>query len=138
MRQFVLIGWMFLLLTACSDKRRIPSTIMHPEKFQAILTDVLLADALSLERSFKDTAIRITDENAKYFLKVFELHAVSKNEFMKSYNFYLQRPDLLKVITDSIAATLDRRNLQLTTDTIKPKPNGDNLKKTGIRIGNKQ
>lgn len=137
MRQFVLIGWMLILLTACSDNRRIPSAILPPEKFQAILTDVLLADALTLERSFKDSAVKISDENAAYFLKVFQLHGVSKNEFMKSYNFYLQRPDLLKIITDSVSSTLDKRNLQLSTDTAKPKPNGDNLKKTGIRIGNK-
>ena len=137
MRQFVLIGCMLLMLIACSDNRRIPSNIMQPEKFQAVLTDVLLADGLSLERSFKDTAIKITDENAKYFLKVFELHAVSKNDFMKSYNFYLQRPDLLKIITDSVSSTLDKRNLQLSIDTAKPKPNGDNLNKTGTGIGNK-
>ena len=137
MRQFVLFGWMLILLTACSDNRRIPSTIIQPEKFEAILTDVLLADALTLERSFKDTAVKISDENAAYFLKVFQLHGVSKNEFMKSYNFYLQRPDLLKIITDSVSSTLDKRNLQLSIDTAKPKPNGDNLKKTGIRIGNK-
>lgn len=137
MRQFVLIGWMLILLTACSDNRRIPSAILPPEKFQAILTDVLLADALTLERSFKDSAVKISDENAAYFLKVFQLHGVSKNEFMKSYNFYLQRPDLLKIITDSVSSTLDKRNLQLSIDTAKSKPNGDNLKKTGIRIGNK-
>ncbi len=136
MRKIVLVGWLALMITACSDNRRIPSEIMQPAKFQAILTDVLLADALSLERSFKDTAIKITDENAKYFLKVFQLHKVSKNEFMKSYNFYLQRPDLLKVITDSISASLDRRNLQLSIDTSKPKPNGNNIKKTGTGNGN--
>lgn len=137
MRQFVLIGSMLLMLMACSDNRRIPPSIMQLEKFQAVLTDVLLADGLSLERSFKDTAIKITDENAKYFLKVFELHAVSKNDFMKSYNFYLQRPDLLKIITDSISSILNRRNLQLSIDTSKPKPNGNNFKKTGAGNGNK-
>ncbi len=136
MRKCIVMGYALLLLSACSDNRKIPSSIMQPEKFQAILTDVLLADALSLERSFKDTAIKITDENAKYFLKVFQLHNVSKNEFMKSYNFYLQRPDLLKTITDSISSTLDKRNLQLSIDTSKPKPNGNNLKKTGTGNGN--
>lgn len=137
MRKIVFIGFALFLLAACSDNRRIPSTVMPPEKFEAILTDVLLADALTLERSFKDTAVKITDENAAYFLKVFELHGVSKNEFMKSYNFYLQRPDLLKIITDSVSSTLDKRNLQLSIDTAKPKPNGDNLNKTGTGIGNK-
>ena len=137
MRQFVLFGWMLILLTACSDNRRIPSAIIQPEKFEAILTDVLLADALTLERSFKDTAVKISDENAAYFLKVFQLHGVSKNEFMKSYNFYLQRPDLLKVITDSISSVLNQRNLQLSIDTSKPKPNGNNFKKTGAGNGNK-
>ena len=137
MRKIAFIGFALLLLTACSDNRRIPSSIIQPEKFEAILTDVLLADALTLERSFKDTAVKITDQNAAYFLKVFELHGVSKNEFMKSYNFYLQRPDLLRVITDSISSVLNQRNLQLSIDTSKPKPNGNNFKKTGAGNGNK-
>jgi len=134
-KMLLILGILFSLL-ACSNKGAIPPTILQPPKFQNILTDILLADGLSTELSYKDTLVKITDANAAYFLKVFELHGVSKNEFMESYNFYLQRPDLLRVITDSISSVLNRRNLELSTDTVKPKPNGNYSKKTRIGDGN--
>lgn len=137
MRKILLFVGIVYLSLSCSNKRGIPPTVMQPPEFQNVLTDILLADGLSTERSYKDTLVKITDANASYFLKVFELHGVSKNEFMRSYNFYLQRPDLLRIITDSISAVLNRRNTQLSTDTVKPKPNGNYSKKTRIGNGNK-
>lgn len=137
MREMLLLLYV-LVLVACSETKKPPPNVLGPEKFQKVLTDVMLADALSTERSFKDTSLKIKDANAAYFLKVFEIHGVTKNEFMRSYNFYLSRPDLLRVISDSVSAVLSRENLQLTTDTVKPKPNGNNSPKIRIRDGNKQ
>jgi hypothetical protein len=136
MRKMLLLISVFGIV-ACSETKKTPPNVLGPEKFQKVLTDVMLADALSTERSFKDTSLKIKDANAAYFLKVFEIHGITKNEFMRSYNFYLSRPDLLRVISDSVSAVLNRENLQLTTDTVKPKPNGNNSPKVRIRNGNK-
>jgi Domain of unknown function (DUF4296) len=137
MREMLLLLYVSCVV-ACSETKKPPANVLGPEKFQKILTDVILADALSTERSFKDTSLKIKDANAVYFLKIFELHGVTKNEFMRSYNFYLSRPDLLRVISDSVSAVLNRENLQLTTDTVKPRPNGSNSPKIRIGNGNKQ
>lgn len=134
----VMIVLLLLVLAACSETKKTPENILAPEKFQKVLTDVMLADALSTERSFKDTSLKIKNINAAYFLKIFEIHGTTKNEFMRSYNFYLSRPDFLRVISDSVSAVLNRENLQLTTDTVKPKPNGNNSPKIRIGDGNKQ
>lgn len=133
-----LILLLVIALAACSETKKTPENVLDPEKFQKVLTDVMLADALSTERSFKDTSLKIKDVNAAYFLKIFELHGTTKNEFMRSYNFYLSRPDFLRVISDSVSAVLNRENQQLTTDTLKPKPNGNNSPKIRIGDGNKQ
>ncbi len=116
---------------SCSDKNKIPEGIMKPPEMQAIITDMLIADAMNGERVIKDTALKLPVENASWFLKVFHLHQTTRNEFNRSYSFYLKRPDLLKVITDSASAVINRKNIQLTaiTDTIKKKPNGYHFKK---------
>lgn len=137
MRQILLLLCV-IGMAACSETKKTPANVLEPDKFQKVLTDVMLADALSTERSFKDTSLKIKDANAAYFLKVFEIHGTTKNEFMRSYNFYLSRPDLLRVISDSVSAVLNRENLRLTTDTVKPKPNGNNSPKIRIRDGDKQ
>ena len=136
----MLILLIILAFCACSETKKTPENILEAERFQKVLKDVMLADALSTERSFKDTSLKIKDANAAYFLKIFEIHGTTKNEFMRSYNFYLSRPDLLRVISDSVSAVLTRENQQLTTDTLKPKPkpNGNNSPKIRIGDGNKQ
>lgn len=132
----VFVMLLICFAAACSNNKTVPDHVLKPEKFQKILADVFLADALSTERSFKDTALKIKDENAAYFLKVFEQYGVTKNEFMRSYNYYLSRPDLLRPITDSISAVLERENTKLTTDTVKPKQDGNNSPKARIGNGN--
>lgn len=134
-RSLIFISFFFLY--ACTGKGKVPENVIEKNKFEAILKDVIIADALSTERSFKDTAVKIPVANAAYFLKVFEIHGVTKNQFMVSYNYYLSRPDLLKVMTDSISAQLSRTSERISADTTKPKPNGYNIQKTGAGTGNK-
>ncbi len=131
MRLLLLLFWISLFAGSCSDKKKIPNGVLPPEKMQAVLTDILIADALNSERIVKDSTLKWPNENASGFLKVFQLHHTTKNEFNRSYNFYLKRPDLFKVITDSVSSVINRKNLALTTftDTIKNKFNGNNFKK---------
>ncbi len=49
------------------------------------------------------------------FLK---LHQVSKDEFVKSYKFYLSRPDIAREMFDSLATRANRRREEL----FNPKP----------------
>lgn len=126
-----------IFIFSCSENSRVPQNVLTPQKFEAVFKDIVIADALNTERSYKDTAVKIPNDNASYFLKVYELHGVTKNQFMVSYNYYLSRPDLLKVITDSVSAQLTRKSEKLSADTSKPKPNGYNIKKAGAGTGNK-
>jgi len=140
MRILLLLFCFLLFSVSCSDKNKIPKGVLSPVKMQAVLTDILVADVLNNERILKDTALKLPAENASYFQKIFQLHHISKKDFDKSYNFYLKRPDLFKVILDSISSVVNRRNENLTkgTDTLKNKPHGDYLKKTSRPSGGQQ
>ena len=107
---------------------------------QAVLTDILVADVLNNERILKDTSLKLPAEDASYFLRIFQLHNTTRNEFSRSYNFYLKRPDLLKVITDSVSSDISRRNQNLNkgTDSLKNRPNGNNFKKIARPYGRQQ
>lgn len=140
MRSQVLIYCSIILLISCSDKNNIPEGVLSPKKMQAVLTDILVTDVLNSERILKDSALKLPAENASYFLKIFQLHNTTRNEFNRSYNFYLKRPDLLKVITDSVSSDISRRNQNLNKgpDSLKNKPNGNNLKKITRPTGSQQ
>lgn len=124
---------------SCSDNKKIPDHILKPEKMEAVLADVMMADALNQERIISDSLLYLPRENVSYFKKIFQLHAVTKEEFEKSIQFYTKRPDLMRPIIDSVSAVVSRKNTLLEakkdsltskSDTIKSKLNGRNFKKT--------
>lgn len=121
-----------LVMLSCSDKRKIPAGVLSMEKMEAVLTDILIADALNVERCARDTSLKLQAENASYFLKIYKMHKIDTAVFNKSYDFYLRRPDMLKEISDTVIAVLNRKNLQPinSTDSIQKKIHGNNVTQT--------
>jgi hypothetical protein len=137
--KLILLQVCILLITlSCSDNKKIPDHILKPEKMEAVLADVMMADALNQERIIRDSLLYLSKENVSYFKKIFQLHAVTKDEFEKSIQFYTKRPDLMRAIIDSVSAVVSRKNTLLEakkdsvttkSDTLKSKLNGRNFKK---------
>ncbi|HET9056221.1 MAG TPA: DUF4296 domain-containing protein [Chitinophagaceae bacterium] len=99
------ISFIFIFIfIACSGRPRIPKDVIKPEKMMLVMADVLKADALSEEktRTITDSTVRKEVEIAKYYKQVFDIHNISKDDFFKSYNYYLQHPDIYKIILDSV------------------------------------
>lgn len=140
MKLFLTLIVLIVLSGSCSEKNKVPDDILKPDKMRMVLTDILIADVYNNERALRDTSVKLPEGNAALFLKVFQLHQITRNEFTHSYNFYLKRPDLLKPITDSISAVINRKNQAIATgtDTVKNKQNGHNLKKITRQPGNKR
>ena len=138
MKLILLQVCILLIALSCSDNKKIPDHILKPEKMEAVLADVMMADALNQERIIRDSLLYLSKENVSYFKKIFQLHAVTKEEFEKSIQFYTKRPDLLRAIIDSVSAVVSRKNKLLEakkdsvttkSDTLKSKLNGRNFKK---------
>ncbi|MEO8583374.1 MAG: DUF4296 domain-containing protein [Flavitalea sp.] len=99
-----------VLAFSCTDNNKIPSDIIPQQKMQKLLWDMVQADRFNnyfvitvLDSSKIDSAVfRLYDE-------VFQLHHTNKEEFLRSYKFYEGRPDLAKIMFDSIALKSERR-----------------------------
>ena len=77
---------------------------------EAVLWDIIQAERYSTLFLARDSAARnVQIEKFKLYGQVFDIHKVSKEDFIKSYKFYLSRPDIGKVIFDSIAVKADRQ-----------------------------
>ena len=77
---------------------------------EVVLWDIIQAERFSALYLLKDSAKRnVQLEKFKLYDQVFSLHKVSKEDFIRSYKFYLGRPDLAKVIVDSMAAKAERQ-----------------------------
>lgn len=113
-----LYGLLFLLIAgavACTNRNSIPSDVMNQDKMESVMWDMIQADRFSSQFLERDSAAKkdIKTENLKLYERVFQLHKISRDEFIRSFNFYLSRPDLNKVIFDSMSARAERRRAEL-------------------------
>lgn len=100
----------FCSLTGCANRDKIPSGIISKVEMQKILWDIIQADQFSKQFIAKDSAKKnVGIETIKLYTQIFQIHHTTKEEFEKSYQFYLSRPDILKIIFDSLAVQGNRR-----------------------------
>jgi hypothetical protein len=109
----VLIAGIGLILgiASCSDKKKVPSDVLGREEMEAVMWDMIQADRYSATYFHSDSIKRrdIKTETLKLYDQVFQIHDISQEEFVKSYKFYLSRPDISKAMFDSIYTKANRR-----------------------------
>lgn len=110
MRAFVLVLIIFLAIS-CSDKASVPNGVLPPDNMQAVLWDVLKADEVNNYRKSKDSSFYQLSNQLPLFDTVFSFHNTSSEQFKKSLKFYQSRPDLFKVVLDSLQRKSDRYNI---------------------------
>lgn len=93
-----------ILFAACSKNEKIPKDILQPEKMQAVYWDYLRADAFANEFVRRDTTKKMEVESARLQQQVFSLHKISKEEFYKSFDFYLQHKAIFRDMLDTMLA----------------------------------
>jgi hypothetical protein len=99
---------LFIVLNGCSTKDKAPGDIISKEKMEAVLWDIVQAERFTATYLTKDSSKNIQIENFKLYDQIFSIHQVKKDEFIKSYEFYLSRPDIARVLFDSLAARANR------------------------------
>jgi hypothetical protein len=80
----------------------VPSDLLQPKEMEEVLMDMVVVD------SYSDAVIGLNsrDKKTEWFSteadKVLAIRKISKDKFLKSYDFYKGRPDLFKVIIDTL------------------------------------
>lgn len=98
--RFLLI--IIICLSACSKKTKIPKDILPPEKMQAVYWDYMQADVFANDFVRRDTTKDADIENAKLQLQVFKVHKISKEQFYKSYDFYVNHKEIMSDMLDTM------------------------------------
>ena len=108
MRSFTILLCL-LALTACTNPEHVPGNIIPRDSMQNILFDIMQADQYSTQYLLKDSAkINVKSETMKLYEEVFRLHHISKTEFDRSFQFYLDHPNIATVMFDSLSARAAR------------------------------
>ena len=103
---------------ACIRDNKIPKDVIPQNQMRKIMWDLMRADAYVSDFIMKDSTRDKKTESAKLYEKIFDIHATSQEAFKKSLVFYQNRPDLFKVISDSLRA--DEKKSQQYPDEKKP------------------
>jgi hypothetical protein len=127
-------------LSACTDRGGVPGNVIAKDSMASVMWDILQADQFSTYYLTKDSTKDIKKETMKLYGAIFQMHHVSRDEFQKSLQFYYSRPDLNKLIFDSLAARANRQrgDMYKSHPPAKKPDSGKNLPKAVITPGNRQ
>ena len=98
----VLLIFITGIIFSCTGKNDLPSGILAPKKMQDVFWDYIRADVYSTEFLKKDSNKNVVLENLKLQEKIFKLHNTTREEFYRSYSWYLDHKELMTIVMDSI------------------------------------
>lgn len=107
-------------VAGCNRQKTIPKGIISPNEMRKIIWDLMRADAYVADFIMKDSTRKQNQkaESAILYEQIFNMHSTTREAFIKSRDFYESRPDLLKVITDSLRS--DEKKVQQYQNYNKP------------------
>lgn len=129
-------GFIILIIFffACTNRQSVPDNILKKKPMTLVLADVFIADALVNEKKTRDSLVNVNALSAAYYQQVFKLHSTSKDKFVSSYEYYIQRPVLFKEILDSVYVIINKKMMPATvkpnTPPALPAPVLPRVKKT--------
>jgi hypothetical protein len=88
-----------------------PRDILSLEQITALMVDLQLAEAM---RTYRSPGLRMPDASyTSLYDGIFEKHGVDREVFLRSHAWYIEHPELLERIYESVIDTLTRRELEL-------------------------
>ena len=105
-----------ILFTSCASDSETPKGIITPDKMQAVLWDIIKANAFTNEFIKKDSSKNLSEENKRLQEQVFAIHKVTKADFYNSYDYYKSNTPLFKKMLDSMIVQGERnKDIKPTT-----------------------
>ncbi len=109
-----MLSWSLVLfiLTSCSEpKQEMPSDLLSPKVFTAVMIDVQIAEGMKTQKASGNRfASSGTGESYSF---VFEKHAVSKDDFLKTYTWYRENPVAMEAIFETVLDSLSKLEAEI-------------------------
>ena len=131
MRFFFLI--FFFFFAGCVQKNKIPRGILPQDEMRHIIWDLMRADKFTETYIIKDTTRNKKTESIKLYEQIFRIYNTNLEKFQKSLTFYEGRPDLLKVIIDSLRSN-EKYVMEDQYKETKSKPIDSLIKKSKLKV----
>jgi hypothetical protein len=100
----LILAFFLVLLFSCGNKDKLPEGVLGTVKMEKVMTDVMMSESFVESYLLLDTTRKRDEWFTGELNKVLAIHDITQDEFRKSLNYYKTRPDLFKVIVDTINA----------------------------------
>lgn len=121
MRYSLICSLLLLQLYGCKGKDEIPARMLPPARMQKVMWEIFQADYYTEQFVRTDSLRNAKLENAQMQERIFKRHGTSRKQYQESYAFYSDRPDLMKVLMDSLTlAGEHQRNILMRQKYAKP------------------
>ena len=127
MRRLAFVGFVVFFAAACTRNDNKPR-ILSREEMEKVTWDIMLVDEHA-HGFFRDSTIKNHDkERLKFYLKVFQVHKITREDYNASLKYYASKPDQMKIIFDSLSARGERQRVLRNNTLVKPST--DSLQRT--------
>ena len=118
MRLLTFALFILILLSSCSRKNDKPR-ILSRQEMEKVTWDIMLVDEHA-NGFYRDSTIKDQNkERLRLYLKVFQVHKITRQDYNASIRYYASKPDQMKVIFDSLSAKGERQRI-LRSTLVKP------------------
>lgn len=122
----ILIFFTCLFLMSC-DQNKLPADVISKNKMELVFWDYVQADVFVKDFVSLDTTKNPEKENALLQEEVFKKHGITREDFNKSYKYYVTHEKLMTALLDSISAKQQRvpttksplKNMEIYEETIQ-------------------
>lgn len=119
MRMLVICLCLIVLLFSCGNKQP-EGKILSSDKMQAVMWDILQAEAYTEFYLKKDSTKNLLLQDAALQKKIFLIHQVSREDFYKTYDFYSSHSSDMRILLDSISAKAERKRNKMVERKYSP------------------
>ena len=103
------VFFIMILFVACSNRSGIPEGIIPLDSMTVMMKEMIMVNEYSMGYLVKDSLKKDKILANQALLEgVFKIHHISRETFEKSLRFYDSRPDMNKIIFDSLSAYANR------------------------------
>ncbi len=113
------------MIAACANNDAIPAGIIPKQKMETIVWQLIQSDEYGNILGNRDSLKKTSAEKMTIYQQVFDLNSISLVDFKKSYLFYMEHPNISKLMFDSISARANRQHMEIYNvkkDSVKAVP----------------
>lgn len=116
-------GILMTLAVSCSHDEKVPKSVLPILPMSKVLIDLRLSEiyneSYKIQDTVKPTKAQAQEHLMRMYSGVMTYHGITEKQFLSSYHFYEDHPDLMLKLYHAMLADIDGRESHLDSTLLK-------------------